>query len=204
MILLLDNYDSFTFNLFQALSELGAEVLVKRNDGVSVEDVRRLVPRLDGIVISPGPCTPNEAGISVELVRTLAGTVPMLGVCLGHQAIAAAFGADIVRAPRLMHGKTSMIAHDGRGVFSGLSNPFQATRYHSLIVERSSLPREFEITAEADGLIMGLRHRTYPIDGVQFHPESILTPAGNDLLANFLGRGRSSRAQEMAVAATYG
>jgi anthranilate synthase component II len=202
MILLLDNYDSFTFNLYQALSELGAEVLVRRNDMVTVEDVEDLVPMLDGIVISPGPCTPGEAGISVPLVRRLAGTVPILGVCLGHQAIGAAFGARIIRAPRLMHGKVSMIAHDGVGVLSGLPNPFQATRYHSLIVERVTLPAELEITAEADGLIMGMRHRSLPVEGVQFHPESILTPTGNDLLANFLGRRAPLR--ELAIATTYG
>ena len=202
MILLLDNYDSFTFNLYQALSELGAEVLVRRNDAVTVDDVEELAPMLDGIVISPGPCTPGEAGISVPLVRRLAGTVPILGVCLGHQAIGAAFGGRITRAPKLMHGKVSMIAHDGAGVFAGLPNPFQATRYHSLIVERSTLPFELEITAEADGLVMGLRHRSLPVEGVQFHPESILTPAGNDLLANFLGRRAPMR--EMAIATTYG
>jgi anthranilate synthase component 2 len=202
MILLLDNYDSFTFNLYQALSELGAEVLVRRNDMVTVEDVEELVPMLDGIVISPGPCTPGEAGISVPLVRRLAGTVPILGVCLGHQAIGAAFGARIIRAPRLMHGKVSMIAHDGVGVLSGLPNPFQATRYHSLIVERATLPAELEITAEADGLVMGMRHRWLPVEGVQFHPESILTPTGNDLLANFLGRRAPLR--ELAIATTYG
>jgi anthranilate synthase component 2 len=202
MILLLDNYDSFTFNLYQALSELGADVLVRRNDMVTVADVERLVPTLDGIVISPGPCTPGEAGISVPLVRRLAGTVPILGVCLGHQAIGAAFGGRIIRAPRLMHGKVSMIAHDGAGVFAGLPNPFQATRYHSLIVDRSTLPSELEITAEADGLVMGLRHRTMPVEGVQFHPESILTPTGNDLLANFLGRRAPMR--ELAIATTYG
>jgi anthranilate synthase component II len=202
MILLLDNYDSFTFNLYQALSELGAEVLVRRNDMVTVEDIEDLVPMLDGIVISPGPCTPGEAGISVPLVRRLAGTVPILGVCLGHQAIGAAFGARIIRAPRLMHGKVSMIAHDGVGVLSGLPNPFQATRYHSLIVERATLPAELEITAEADGLIMGMRHRWLPVEGVQFHPESILTPTGNDLLANFLGRRAPLR--ELAIATTYG
>jgi anthranilate synthase component II len=202
MILLLDNYDSFTFNLYQALSELGAEVLVRRNDMVTVEDVEELVPTLDGIVISPGPCTPGEAGISVPLVRRLAGTVPILGVCLGHQAIGAAFGARIIRAPRLMHGKVSMIAHDGVGVLAGLPNPFQATRYHSLIVERATLPAELEITAEADGLIMGMRHRWLPVEGVQFHPESILTPTGNDLLANFLGRRAPLR--ELAIATTYG
>ena len=202
MILLLDNYDSFTFNLYQALSELGAEVLVRRNDMVTVDDVEGLVPMRDGIVISPGPCTPGEAGISVPLVRRLAGTVPILGVCLGHQAIGEAFGGRISRAPRLMHGKVSMIAHDGAGVFAGLPNPFQATRYHSLIVERSTLPSELEITAEADGLVMGLRHRTLPVEGVQFHPESILTPTGNDLLANFLGRRAPLR--ELALATTYG
>jgi anthranilate synthase component 2 len=202
MILLLDNYDSFTFNLYQALSELGAEVLVRRNDQVTVDDVEKLVPMLDGIVISPGPCTPGEAGISVPLVRRLAGIVPILGVCLGHQAVGAAFGGRIVRAPRLMHGKVSMIAHDSAGVFAGLPNPFQATRYHSLIVERSTLPSELEITAEADGLVMGVRHRSLPVEGVQFHPESILTPTGNDLLANFLGRRAPMR--ELAIATTYG
>jgi anthranilate synthase component 2 len=202
MILLLDNYDSFTFNLYQALSELGADVAVRRNDTVTVDEVERLVPMLDGIVISPGPCTPSEAGISVSLVQRLAGTVPILGVCLGHQAIGAAFGGTIVRAPRLMHGKVSMIAHDGAGVFSGLPNPFQATRYHSLVVERKTLPAELEVTAEVDGLIMGLRHRALAVEGVQFHPESILTPTGNDLLANFLGRRAPMR--DLAIATTYG
>jgi anthranilate synthase component II len=202
MILLLDNYDSFTFNLYQALSELGAEVKVRRNDKISIAEIIRLAPDLNGIVISPGPCTPNEAGISVPLVRELAGMVPILGVCLGHQAIGAAFGGDIIRAPRLMHGKTSMIRHDGLGIFAGLPNPLQATRYHSLIVDRQTLPRELEITAEADGLIMGLRHRTLAVDGIQFHPESILTPTGNDLLANFLGHQGARR--ERVLAATYG
>jgi anthranilate synthase component II len=202
MILLLDNYDSFTFNLYQALSELGADVLVRRNDVVTVEDVAELAPMLDGIVISPGPCTPGEAGISVPLVRRLAGTVPILGVCLGHQAVGAAFGGRITRAPKLMHGKISMIAHDGAGIFAGLPNPFQATRYHSLIVDRATLPSELEVTAEVDGLVMGLRHRTLPVEGVQFHPESILTPTGKDLLANFLGRRAPTR--ELAIATTYG
>ena len=202
MILLLDNYDSFTFNLYQALSELGANVLVRRNDKVTVDDVEDQAPALEGIVISPGPCTPAEAGISVPLVRRLAGTVPILGVCLGHQAIGEAFGGRIARAPRLMHGKVSMIAHDGAGVFAGLPNPFQATRYHSLIIERSTLPAELEVTAEADGLVMGLKHRWLPVEGVQFHPESILTPTGNDLLANFLGRRAPTR--ELAIATTYG
>src|SRR5215213_3490287 len=202
MILLLDNYDSFTFNLYQALSELGADVTVRRNDAVTVDEIEQLVPTLDGIVISPGPCTPGEAGISVPLVQRLAGVVPILGVCFGHQAVGAAFGGTIVRAPRLMHGKVSMIAHDGAGVFAGLPNPFQATRYHSLIVERSTLPPTLEVTAEADGLVMGLRHRVLPIEGVQFHPESILTPTGNDLLANFLGRRAPMR--DLAIANTYG
>jgi anthranilate synthase component 2 len=202
MILLLDNYDSFTFNLYQALSELGADVIVRRNDAVTVDEVERLGPTLDGIVISPGPCTPGEAGISVSLVQRLAGAVPILGVCLGHQAIGEAFGGTIVRAPRIMHGKVSMIAHDGGGVFAGLPNPLQATRYHSLIVERSTLPSVLEVTAEADGLIMGLRHRLLPVEGVQFHPESILTPTGNDLLANFLGRRAPMR--DLAIATTYG
>jgi anthranilate synthase component 2 len=204
MILLLDNYDSFTFNLYQALSQLGADVEVRRNDAIGVDEIARMLPGLEGIVFSPGPCTPAEAGISVPLVRHLAGAVPILGVCLGHQAVGAAFGATIVRAPRLMHGKTSQIMHNGDGLFAGLPNPFRATRYHSLVVERRSLPPELEITAEADGLIMGLRHRRLPVAGVQFHPESILTPAGNDLLANFLGCGGSSRTREMAIAATYG
>lgn len=202
MILLLDNYDSFTYNLYQALSELGAEVKVRRNDQISISEIIRLAPDLTGIVISPGPCTPNEAGISVPLVRELAGVVPILGVCLGHQAIGAAFGGDVIRAPRLMHGKTSMIRHDGSGIFAGLPNPLQATRYHSLIIDRQTLPRELEITAEADGLIMGLRHRTLAVDGIQFHPESILTPTGNDLLANFLGHQGARR--ERVLAATYG
>lgn len=202
MILLLDNYDSFTFNLYQALSELGADVLVVRNDKISVDEVEQMAPRLDGIVISPGPCTPAEAGISVPLVQRLAGQAPILGVCLGHQAVGAAFGGTITRAPRLMHGKVSSISHNGQGVLAGLPNPFQATRYHSLIVERWSLPDVLEITAEADGLVMGFRHRTLPVEGVQFHPESILTPSGNDLLANFLGRGAPAR--DLAVAATYG
>jgi anthranilate synthase component 2 len=160
------------------------------------------VPTLDGIVISPGPCTPGEAGISVPLVQRLAGAVPILGVCLGHQAIGAAFGGTIVRAPRLMHGKVSTISHVGDGLFTGLPNPLQATRYHSLIVERETLPSELEITAEADGLVMGMRHRSLPVEGVQFHPESILTPEGNDLLANFLGRRAPMR--ELAIATTYG
>ena len=187
MILLLDNYDSFTYNLYQALSELGADVVVHRNDQLTVADVEQMLPSLDGIVVSPGPCTPREAGISVEMIRELAGNVPMLGVCLGHQAIGEAFGGVVKRAPHLMHGKTSMIHHDGKGIYAGLPNPFQATRYHSLIVDRATLPDELEITAETeDGIIMGLQHRDYPVYGVQFHPESILTPVGKQLLGNFL------------------
>ena len=195
MIFLLDNYDSFTFNLYQFLSELGAEVTVVRNDQITVEEVEARLPEIERIVISPGPCTPQEAGISVPLVKRLAGRVPILGVCLGHQAIGAAFGGRVVRAPALMHGKTSMIHHRGGGVFAGLPSPFEATRYHSLIVERASLPPVLEVTAEsADGVIMGLRHRELEVEGVQFHPESILTRVGKDLLANFIGRGPGSQA----------
>jgi anthranilate synthase component II len=186
MILLLDNYDSFTYNLYQYLSELGAQVVVKRNDELSVGDVAALAP--EKIVISPGPCTPNEAGISVALIRELGGTIPLLGVCLGHQAIGAAYGGAVVRAPRVMHGKLSAIHHAGAGVFAGLPEPFQATRYHSLIVRRDDMPECLEITAwTEDGLIMGLRHRELPVEGVQFHPESIMTEAGKALLKNFLG-----------------
>jgi len=185
VILLIDNYDSFTFNLYQYLCELGAEVVVRRNDALTVADVRALGP--ERVVISPGPCTPDEAGISVELIRELAGEVPILGVCLGHQAIGVAFGGQVVRTPRLMHGKTSRISHDGRGVFAGLPNPFIATRYHSLMVDEASLPDDLVVTARSeDGVIMGLRHRRYPVEGVQFHPESILTEVGKDLLANFV------------------
>jgi anthranilate synthase/aminodeoxychorismate synthase-like glutamine amidotransferase len=191
MILLIDNYDSFTFNLYQHLSELGATVVVHRNDKITLEDIERMLPDLDQIVISPGPCTPQEAGISMDVLKAFAGRIPMLGVCLGHQAIGAAFGGNVIRADELMHGKTSMIHHNDTGVFAGLPNPFVATRYHSLIVERSSLPADLEITAEtADGIIMGLRHRHFAIEGVQFHPESILTPAGKALLANFIGANR--------------
>jgi anthranilate synthase/aminodeoxychorismate synthase-like glutamine amidotransferase len=185
LILLLDNYDSFTYNLAQYLGELGCTVEVHRNDKISVEHIAQRKP--ERIVISPGPCTPQEAGVSVELVQKLAGKIPILGVCLGHQAIGAAFGGNIVRAPKLFHGKTSQIEHDGKGIFRDLPNPFVATRYHSLIVERKSLPKELVVTAETnDGIIMGVRHRQYPLEGVQFHPESVLTESGKQLLRNFL------------------
>jgi anthranilate synthase/aminodeoxychorismate synthase-like glutamine amidotransferase len=187
MILLIDNYDSFTFNLYQFLAELGADVMVRRNDQITLAEVDALGDRLDGVVVSPGPCTPREAGISIGIIEHMAGRVPVLGVCLGHQSIGEAFGGDVVRAPQLMHGKTSFIKHNNRGLFEGLPNPFIATRYHSLIVDRETLPKYLEITAETeDGIIMGLQHRDYPVYGVQFHPESILTPAGKQLLGNFL------------------
>ena len=185
MILLLDNYDSFTYNLAQYLGELGCEVEVHRNDKISVEEIARRKP--ERIVISPGPCTPQEAGISIELIQRLAGKFPILGVCLGHQALGAAFGGKVIRAPKLFHGKTSEIHHDNKGVFRKLPEPFTATRYHSLIVERKSLPRELTITAEtSDGIIMGVRHRKHKLEGVQFHPESVLTDSGKQLLKNFL------------------
>ena len=185
MILLLDNYDSFTYNLAQYLGELGCQVEVHRNDRISVEQIAQRKP--ERIVISPGPCTPQKAGISVEMIQKLAGKIPILGVCLGHQAIGAAFGGKIIRAPKLFHGKTSQIRHDGSGVFRGLPNPFTATRYHSLIVERKSLPAELQVTAETDDdIIMGMQHRQYPLMGVQFHPESVLTESGKQLLKNFL------------------
>ena len=185
MLLMIDNYDSFTYNLVQYLGELGAEVEVRRNDAIDVDGIAAMAPA--GIVISPGPCTPNEAGVSLDTVRTFSGRIPILGVCLGHQSIGQAFGGRVLRAGRLMHGKTSPIHHDGRGLFAGLSNPFIATRYHSLLVERESLPEVLEISAwTEEGEIMGLRHRTLAVDGVQFHPESILTVEGKRLLANFL------------------
>jgi para-aminobenzoate synthetase component 2 len=185
VLLVIDNYDSFTYNLVQYLGELGQEVRVVRNDAMTVEQIAALKP--ERIVISPGPCTPKEAGISVETIKRLAGSIPILGVCLGHQSIGEAFGGEVVRAERLMHGKTSMIRHDQRTVFRNLPNPFEATRYHSLIVRRESLPSCLEVSAEtAEGEIMGLRHRLLPIEGVQFHPESILTRPGKDLLRNFL------------------
>ncbi|OGW60729.1 MAG: anthranilate/aminodeoxychorismate synthase component II [Nitrospirae bacterium RBG_16_64_22] len=185
MILLIDNYDSFTYNLVQYLGELGAEIEVVRNDQITLDQIAERNP--SQIVISPGPCTPKEAGISVAAIKRFAGKIPILGVCLGHQSIGEAFGGDVIRADRLMHGKTSMIRHDGKTIFRGLPNPFEATRYHSLIVRRETLPACLEISAETeDGVIMGLRHREYPVEGVQFHPESILTAAGKDLLRNFL------------------
>ena len=191
MILMIDNYDSFTFNVVQYLLELGADVTVRRNDEISIEDIERLNP--EKIVISPGPCTPNEAGISLETVACFAGKIPLLGICLGHQSIGQSFGGKVVRAKEVMHGKTSMIHHEGKGVFTTLDNPFLATRYHSLVVEPDSLPDCLEITAwtEENGevdAIMGLRHRELDVEGVQFHPESILTQHGHQLLNNFLQR----------------
>jgi anthranilate synthase/aminodeoxychorismate synthase-like glutamine amidotransferase len=185
MLLVIDNYDSFTYNLVQYLGELGEAIEVYRNDAVSLEEIAAKRP--DRIVISPGPCTPNEAGISVAVIKRFAGKIPILGVCLGHQSIGAAFGGDVVRADRLMHGKTSMIHHDAKTIYQGLANPFEATRYHSLIVRRDTLPACLEVSAETkEGEIMGLRHRELPVEGVQFHPESILTRVGKDLLRNFL------------------
>jgi anthranilate synthase/aminodeoxychorismate synthase-like glutamine amidotransferase len=186
MLLMLDNYDSFTYNLVQYFSELGQEVEVYRNDQISLDKIKQLEPSY--IVISPGPCTPNEAGISLEIVNSFKGIIPILGVCLGHQTIGQAFGGKIVHAKNIMHGKTSDIEHTNSGVFKNLNNPFIATRYHSLVIERESCPAEFEITAwsKDDNEIMGIKHKTLPIEGVQFHPESILTEHGHDLLKNFL------------------
>jgi anthranilate synthase/aminodeoxychorismate synthase-like glutamine amidotransferase len=190
MVFVLDNYDSFTYNLVQYLGELGAEVVVRRNDELTVEEVEALHP--DRILLSPGPCTPGEAGILVPLIRHMAGKAPILGVCLGHQAIGEAFGGNVVRARNLMHGKTSQVEHDGQGVFAGLPTPLTCTRYHSLIVEQESLPADLQVTAhshEADGsgqVIMGLRHRHLAVEGVQFHPESVLTEGGHQMIRNFL------------------
>jgi len=187
MLLIIDNYDSFTYNLVQYFGELGVEILVKRNDEISLEEIRKLSPR--AIVISPGPKTPREAGISNDVIREIGPTLPVLGVCLGHQCIGHVYGADVVRAPRLMHGKTSPILHEGDGVFAGLPSPFDATRYHSLIIDPPTVPDVLLVNARtAEGEIMGVRHREYPIHGVQFHPESILTRHGKDLLQNFLGK----------------
>jgi len=191
MILMIDNYDSFTYNLVQYIGELGEEVVVHRNDKITIAEIEALKP--ERIVVSPGPCTPNEAGISVEVIKHFAGKLPLLGVCLGHQAIGAAFGAAIVRAPELMHGKTSPIFHDGKTIFKGLSNPFDATRYHSLVIKRDTLPDSFEISAwTEDGQIMGVRHKEFILEGVQFHPESILTREGMEILRNFVKLGRQS------------
>ena len=188
MLLMIDNYDSFTYNLVQYLGELGADIEVYRNDKITMDEITELDPKR--IVISPGPCTPNEAGISVEVIRQFAGRVPLLGVCLGHQSLAFAFGGEIIRADRLMHGKTSLVEHDNQTIFEGLPNPFEATRYHSLIVNKTTLPTDLEISAlTEEGEIMGLRHRPTGAEGVQFHPESILTKAGMDLLRNFLELG---------------
>ncbi len=189
MVFVLDNYDSFTYNLVQYLGELGAEVVVRRNDQVTVAEVEAMHP--DRIVVSPGPCTPREAGISIDLIRHFAGKVPVLGVCLGHQALGEAFGGKVIRAPHLMHGKTSEVAHDGKTIFTGLPSPMTATRYHSLIVQEKGLPADLEVSAyttEKDGsrTIMALRHKRFPVEGVQFHPESVLTEAGKNLVKNFL------------------
>ncbi|BAB03810.1 aminodeoxychorismate/anthranilate synthase component II [Halalkalibacterium halodurans] len=185
MILMIDNYDSFTYNLVQYLGEMGHELVVKRNDEVSVAEIEQMSP--DFLMISPGPCSPNEAGVSLDAIRAFAGKLPIFGVCLGHQSIAQAFGGDVIRAERLMHGKTSEVTHDGKTIFKEVANPFTATRYHSLIVKRQTLPDCFEISAEtAEGEIMAIRHKELPIEGVQFHPESIMTDAGKRLLRNFI------------------
>jgi len=185
MIVMIDNYDSFTFNLVQYLGELGQELVVKRNDEITVEEIEQLNPEF--LMVSPGPCSPNEAGISMEAIRHFAGKIPIFGVCLGHQSIAQVFGGDVVRAERLMHGKTSQIHHDSKSVYSGLDNPFTATRYHSLIVKKETLPDCLEVTSwTEEGEIMGLRHKTLPIEGVQFHPESIMTSFGKEMLQNFI------------------
>ena len=189
-VLLIDNYDSFTYNLAQYLGELKADVEVERNDAIAVDAIAARKP--DAIVISPGPCTPNEAGISMDVIRTYAGQIPLLGVCLGHQCIGQVFGGRIVRAPRIMHGKTSKIFHDEKGLFAGVENPFVATRYHSLVIAPDSMPDSLEITAKTrEDEIMGVRHKQHLVEGVQFHPESIMTTAGKALLANFLERARS-------------
>jgi anthranilate synthase/aminodeoxychorismate synthase-like glutamine amidotransferase len=185
MILMIDNYDSFTYNLVQYLGELGADPTVRRNDKITLEEIARLAP--EKIVVSPGPCTPAEAGVSVDVIKRFAGEIPILGVCLGHQSIAVALGGKVIRGGYPVHGKTSMVKHDGRTIFSGIANPFEATRYHSLIVERETLPSTLEISAETDdGTIMGMRHKELPLEGVQFHPESILTTEGMAILKNFL------------------
>lgn len=185
MILMIDNYDSFTYNLVHYIAELGEDVQVYRNDKITVEEVGRLNP--DIIVVSPGPCTPNEAGVSVDVIKEFAGRIPVLGVCLGHQSMAQAYGAEIIRADRLLHGKTSLIHHDGKGIYKDIPNPFEATRYHSLLVDKETLPDDFTVTAWTDeGEIMGIRHKELLLEGVQYHPESILTKYGKDLLGNFI------------------
>jgi len=186
MLLMIDNYDSFTYNLVQYFGELGEDVVVYRNDKISIQEIEALKPRR--LVISPGPCTPNEAGISVEAIRHFGGKLPLLGVCLGHQSLAVAFGGEVIRAERLMHGKTSMVQHDGHGVFAGMASPFEAGRYHSLVVPKDGVPPGFVVSAwvEGEDTVMGLRHASWPVHGVQFHPESVLTPAGHQLLRNFL------------------
>jgi len=185
MIFVLDNYDSFTYNLVQYMGELGAEMVIRRNDDLTLDEVEALAP--ERILLSPGPCTPQEAGILIPLIQRFTGKVPILGVCLGHQAIGAAFGGDVIRAPQLMHGKTSAVDHDGKSIFAGIESPMTCTRYHSLIVSEQTLPNELEISARSsDGIIMGLRHREHPIEGVQFHPESVLTQDGKRLIQNFL------------------
>ena len=194
MILMIDNYDSFTYNLVHYISELGEEVTVARNDKISLEDVGKMSPEI--IVVSPGPCTPKEAGVSVDVIKEFAGRTPILGVCLGHQSMAYAYGAEIVRAGRLLHGKTSPIRHDEKGIYKDIPNPFEATRYHSLLIEKGTLPDEFEVSAWTDeGEIMGIRHKEHLMEGVQYHPESILTKHGKDILRNFidLARKRSGR-----------
>jgi len=193
MILMIDNYDSFTYNLVQYLGELGADIRVHRNDEITLEQIEALQP--ERIVVSPGPCTPDQAGVSVEVIRCFAGKIPILGVCLGHQSVGVAFGGEVIKAGRLMHGKTSMIQHDGKNLFENLANPFQATRYHSLVLNRKNLPDCFEITAESeDKEIMGIRHKELFVEGIQFHPESILTTCGKELLGNFLRMQFTSRA----------
>ncbi|MDM5152893.1 aminodeoxychorismate/anthranilate synthase component II [Bacillus sp. DX1.1] len=185
MILMIDNYDSFTFNLVQFLGELGQELVVKRNDGITISDIEQMKP--DFLMISPGPCSPNEAGVSMDVIRHFAGKIPIFGVCLGHQSIAQVFGGDVVRAERLMHGKTSLMHHDGKKIFANIPNPFTATRYHSLIVKKETLPECLEVTSwTEEGEIMALRHKSLPIEGVQFHPESIMTSHGKELLQNFI------------------